>query len=28
MENEWENFDNEILIEEDNIFDKISHDNN
>ena len=27
MENEWENFENEIIIEEDNIFDKISQNN-
>jgi hypothetical protein len=26
--NEWENFENEIIIEEDNIFDKISQDDN
>jgi len=27
MENEWENYENEIIIEEDNIFDKISQNN-
>ena len=26
--NEWENFEDEIIIEEDNIFDKISQDDN
>lgn len=26
--NEWENFEDEIIIEEDNIFDKISQDEN